>query len=80
MENVAFLFSAISAQSLKQQTKKKKADEQIDKESADFEQLPDSSQVASSTSQEWVTNNGQPKIMLICDILDCIDQAKRRSM
>ena len=42
-------------------------------ESADVEQLPDSSQVASSTSQEWVTNNGQPKIMLICDILDCID-------
>ena len=56
MKNVAFFFSAISAQGLKKQTKKEKADEDVDEESDDNEQLPDSSQVASSTSQEWVTN------------------------
>ena len=56
MKNVAFFFNAISAQSLKKQTKKKKADEGVDEENDDNEQLPDSSQVASSTSQEWVTN------------------------
>ena len=57
MKNVTFLFSAISAQSLKKQTTKKKSDEAVDEESDDNEQLPDSSQVASSTSQEWVTNH-----------------------
>ena len=57
MKNIAFFFSAISAQSLKKQTKKKKADEDVAEESDDNQQLPDSSQVASSTSQEWVTNH-----------------------
>ena len=52
MKNVAFFFSAISAQSLKKQTKKRKADEDVDKESDDNKQLPDSSQLMSSTSQE----------------------------
>ena len=47
MRNVAFFFRAISAQILKKQTKKKKADEDVDEESDDNEQLPDSSQVAS---------------------------------
>ena len=56
MRNVAFFSSAISAQSLKKQTKKKKADED-DEESDDNEQLPDSSPVAISTSQGWVTNH-----------------------
>ena len=57
MGNVAFFFSAISAQSLKKQTKKKKADGDVDEESDDNEQLSDSSQVASSSSQEWITNH-----------------------
>ena len=52
MKNVAFFYSAISAQSLKKQTKKRKADEDVDKESDDNKQLPDSSQLMSSTSQE----------------------------
>ena len=50
MKKVTFLFSAISAQSLKKQTTKKKSDEDVDEESHDNEQLPDSSQVASSTN------------------------------
>ena len=50
MKNVAFFLTAISAQSLKKQTKKTKADED-DEESDDNQQLPDSSRVASSTSQ-----------------------------
>ena len=57
MKNVAFFLSAISEQSLKKHTKKKKADEDVDEESDYNEQPPDSSQVASSTSQEWVTNH-----------------------
>ncbi|XP_044181754.1 uncharacterized protein LOC114956987, partial [Acropora millepora] len=57
MKNVTFFFSAISAQSLKKQTKKKKADEDFDEESDDNEQMSDSSQVASSSSQEWITNH-----------------------
>ena len=56
VRNVAFFCSAISAQSLKKQTKKIKADED-DEESEDNEQLRDSSQEASSTSQGWVTNH-----------------------
>ena len=56
MKNVAFLFSAISTQSLKKPTGKKKANEE-DEESEDNEQFPDSSQVASSTSQEWVSSH-----------------------
>ena len=43
MRNVAFFISAISAQSLKTQTKKKKADEDVDEESDDNEQMSDSS-------------------------------------
>ena len=59
MKNVAFFYSAISTQSLKKPTGKKKANEE-DEESDDNEQFPDStcsSQVASSTSQEWVSSH-----------------------
>ena len=56
IKNVAFFFSAISTQSLKKQTKKKKADEG-DEDSDDNEHIPDSSQLASSTSQGWVTSH-----------------------
>ena len=56
MKNVAFFFNAISTQSLKKPTGKKKANEE-DEESDDNEQFPDSSQVASSTSQEWVSSH-----------------------
>ena len=56
IKNVAFFFSAISTQSLKKQTKKKKADEE-DEDSDDNEHIPDSSQLASSTSQGWVTSH-----------------------
>jgi len=56
MKNVAFFFSAISTQSLKKQTGKKKANDE-DEESDGNEQFPDSSQVASSTSREWVASH-----------------------
>jgi len=55
MKVVAFFFSAISTQGLKKQTEKKANDE--DEEGDDNEQFPDSSQVASSASQEWVTSH-----------------------
>ena len=54
-KNVAFFFSAITRQILKNQ-KKKKADEE-DEDSDDNEHFPDSSQVASSTNQGWVTSH-----------------------
>ena len=62
MKNVDLFFSAISAQSLKKQTRKKKADEDVDEESDDNEQLSDSCQVTSSSSQEWVTNHPNQKL------------------
>lgn len=58
MKNVAFFFSAISTQGLKKQRGKKKAnDEDADEESDDADEFPDSSQLASSTSQEWVASH-----------------------
>ncbi|KAJ7315079.1 hypothetical protein OS493_038971 [Desmophyllum pertusum] len=58
MKNVAFFFSAISTQGLKKQRGKKKAnDEDADEESDDADEFPDSSQLASSASQEWVASH-----------------------
>ena len=65
MRNVAFFFSAISAQSLKKQTKKKTADEDVDEESDDNEQLSDSSsgEFIKPRMDRQSPDNRQPKIV-----------------
>ena len=62
---MAFFFSAISTQSLKTQKGKKKANDE-NEESEDNEQFPDSSQVASSISQEWVTSHPKTVNQKLC--------------
>lgn len=57
MKNVAFFFSAISTQSLKKERRGKKKTNVEDEGSDDADEFPDSSQLASSTSQEWVSSH-----------------------
>ena len=66
---MAFFFSAISTQILKNQ-KKKKADEE-DEDSDDNEHFPDSSQVASSTNQGWVTSHPMIVNQKLCPSVNC---------
>lgn len=58
MENVAFFFSAISAQKLKKQWEKKKSnDHDENEESDDVDEYPELSQLKSSTSQQWAESH-----------------------
>lgn len=54
VKNVAFFFSAISTQSLKEKRGKKNANDKGDDEENDDEQLLESSQLTNSASQQWI--------------------------
>ena len=56
MKNVAFFFSAIATQRLKKQRCKQKANEDHE-ESDDTEECEEVSQLAGSSSQDWLANH-----------------------
>ena len=56
MKNVAFFFSAIATQRLKKQRCKQKANEDHE-DSDDTEECEEFSQVAGSSSQDWLANH-----------------------
>ena len=56
MKNVAFFLSAITTQRLKKQRDKQKTNEEHE-ESDDTEECADASQLAASSSQEWLKNH-----------------------
>lgn len=58
MKNVAFFFSAISAQELKKQREKKKSNDYDENEGGnDADEYPELSQLTSSTSQQWAKSH-----------------------